>query len=191
MSGYPIALFAHLLSLLLAVVGASLASYAALRLRAAATVDEATQWLVLSVKVVRVFPVASAGLLASGAYMSQSIAGWSEPWVVASLIGLGVIIVLGAGIEGSRVRALRRELRGTGMSGRARRLLRDPVAWSARLATLTLVVAVVFIMTDKPAAATCAAALLAAAILGVLAAVPFWSAPAAARPVATGPDTPR
>ena len=190
MSGYTIALFTHLVSLLLAVAGASLASFVALRLRAATSADEATHWLVLNAKVVRVFPVASLGLLASGAYMTESLWGWSEPWVIASLTGLGTLVVLGAGIEASRARALKWELQAAGLSGRARRLLRDPVAWSARLATLTLLVAVVFIMTDKPRAGACAIILASALIAGVVAAVPFWLSPSSARQ-ATAPEVSR
>lgn len=43
-----------------------------------------------------------------------------------------------------------------------------------------------FVMTDKPSAATCAAALLAAVLLGVFAAVPFWNVPAVAETAAEG-----
>jgi len=186
MPGYSIALFLHLLSLMLAVVGASLATYAALRLRAATTLEEAIPWLALTGKMVRVFPIATAGLLATGAYMTQSLSGWSEPWVLAALVGLGVISLLGAGVERSRGGVLKRELQASGLSDRARHLVRDPVAWSARLTTLTLTVAIMFVMTDKPAAAACAAALVVAVIAGVLAAMPFWNAPTVAGPVAEG-----
>jgi len=82
--------------------------------------------------------------------------------------------------------ALKRELQGSGLSDRARLLTRDPVAWSARLTTLTLTVAIMFVMTDKPAAAGCAAALVVAVIAGVLAAMPFWNASTVAGPVAEG-----
>lgn len=187
MQGYPIALFAHLLSLSLAIVGTSLATYAALRLRAASNVDEATQWLAFTGKVVRVFPIATIGLLATGAYLTWRISGWSEPWILASLIALAAITVLGVGIEGRRGRALRRELQAFGWSPRARHLLCDPLSWSAKLTTLTLLVAVMFIMTDKPSAETCAAVLILAAIAGIFGAVPLWIRPVAEDTVANLP----
>jgi len=180
-NGYSIALFVHLLSLLLACVAATLTTFAALRLRAAGSVGEAMPWIALTGRLVVVFPMASLGLLASGVYMTLERWTWSVPWIDAALAGLGLIMVLGAGVEGSRGRALRSKLESSGMTPAARRLLRDPVAWSAKMTTLTLSAAVVFLMTVKPAATGCASALLVAVLLGVVGAVPMWL-PGGARP---------
>ena len=79
MSAYPLVLFLHLLCLVLAVVGASLAAFAALRLRAATTAGEAAEWLALTRRVARLFPVSTIGLLATGRYMATGISGWSHP----------------------------------------------------------------------------------------------------------------
>lgn len=177
MTGYSIALFFHLLSLLLAVVCASITMYAALRMRSTTCADDARQWLVLNGRIMRLFPVAGLGLLATGSYMAQSISGWSEPWVMTSLSGLGCIVLLGAGVDGNRSRALGRELTVHGFSDRARHLVRDPMAWTAKLTATTLMLAVMFIMTTKPAAITSAAALLVALCAGVLSAFPFWKTP--------------
>ncbi len=177
MSGYDIALFLHLLSLLVAVAVAALSTLAALRLRGATATSEARQWVAFIGKVVRVFPIAIVGLLLTGGYMAQSIGGWSNPWIVAAVFGLVLIAALGAGVEGSRGRLLRRELETAGWSDRARQLTRDPVFWSARGMTLTLVVAVVFIMTAKPSAVGCVVTLAIALVAGVLVAMPLWSAP--------------
>ena len=174
---YPVILFLHLLCLVLAVVGASLAALAAFRLRSAATAGEAGEWLGFTRRVVPVFAVSAIGLLATGGYMAGSTSSLSAPWVLASLTGLIVITVLGAGVEGSRGRALERELQAAGLSDRARRLVRDPVAWSAKMTTFTLLVAVMFIMTAKPSGGACALALVAAVVAGVLGAVPLWTAP--------------
>ncbi len=173
-NGYSIALFLHLLSLLLACVAASLSMLAALRLRGADSVAEAMSWVTLVARVVPCFPVAVLGLLGSGIYMTHQRWTWAMPWIEAALVGLALIVALGSGVEGSRGRALRRELESSGMSSRARRLLRDPVAWSAKVTTLTLVVAVVFVMTAKPAFTGCVAALCVALVSGVLGAIPLW-----------------
>ena len=177
MPGYEIALFLHLLSLLAAVAASALAAFAALRLRVAATADDARQWAAFIGRVARVFPITTVGLLVTGGYMAQGLSGWSNPWIVASLLGLVLITALGAGVEGSRGRLLKRELETAGWSDRARQLARDPVSWSAKGMTLTLVVAIVFIMTDKPTAVGCAVALAIALVAGVLVAMPLWSAP--------------
>lgn len=176
MNGYAIALFVHLLSLLLATVAAALSTLAALRLRSVDSLAAAMPWVTLVGRVVPGFPVAVVGLLGSGAYMTHERWTWSMPWIEAALVGLALIVALGSGVEASRGRALRRELQMAGMSSRARRLLRDPVAWSAKMTTLTLVVAVVFVMTLKPATAGCLVALGLALVAGPLGAIPVWRA---------------
>ena len=176
MNTYAIALFFHLLSLLLATAAASMALFAALRLRSADSAPGAEYWHGLIGRIVRAFPIAVVGLLSSGIYMIHSRWNWKVPWIDAALIGLGLIVVLGTGVEGSRARALKRSLAMEGMSVRTRRLLRDPVAWTAKMMTLTLIVAVVFVMTVKPAAADCAAAIVVALLAGAVAAIPFWRA---------------
>jgi hypothetical protein len=173
-NGYSIALFVHLISLLLACVAASLSTFAALRLRGVRSVAEATPWLTLVGRVVPAFPVAVAGLLGSGIYMTHERWGWSIPWIDAALVGLGLIVVLGNGVEARHGRVLRNALASSGMSPRARRLLRDPLAWSAKMTTLTVSLAVVFVMTVKPAAVECVAALSIAVVAGLLGAVPMW-----------------
>ena len=180
MSTYSIALFGHFVSLLLAVVCTALTGYAALRVCAAGTADDAKQWLALNGRLVRLFPAAGVGLIATGAYMAHSISGWSEPWLLTSVFGLACIIVLHAAVDGSRSRALGRELHIHGLSDRARALARDPVAWTAKLTGPMVMLAVMFVMTTKPQAATGAAALIVAVIVGILGARPFWHAPSMA-----------
>lgn len=171
---YYIALSLHFASLLLACVAATLALHGALGLRRALDAVEAGRWLQFVGRVVRLFPVAILGLLATGAYMTHARWSWSLPWIQASATGLGLVVVLGSGIEAARARALGRELEAHGLSARARRFLRDPVSWSARMMTLTVTLAVVFVMTTKPGAAGAAGALAAALVTGLVAAVPFW-----------------
>jgi hypothetical protein len=176
MNGYAVALFFHLLSVLLATVAASLTMFAALRVRAATSAPEAAQWVGFSEKVVRAFPVAVLGLLITGTYMTHQRWTWSVPWIDAALVGLGLLVVLGPGVQRRRAVALKRELESSGMSPRTRRLLRDPVGWSAKMTEVMLVLAVVFVMTVKPTAAECGATIVVAVVAGVLSAVPMWRA---------------
>lgn len=179
MNGYDVALFVHLLSVLLAAVAASLTTFAAVRVRQAASATDATQWLGTSEKAVRAFPVAILGLLLTGTYMTHQRWAWSVPWIDAALVGLGLLVVLGPGVQRIRAVTLKRELASSGMSPRARRLLRDPVAWTAKMVEIMLVIAVVFVMTLKPAPAECVASMVVAIVVGVLTAIPIWRAPAA------------
>ena len=172
---YSIALFLHLVSLLAAGAGAALAGYAALQLRTATSPAEVARWGMMIGKVVRVFPPATLGLVGTGAYMTQAAWSWSTPWIVAGLVGLAMIVLLGPGLEASRGRALEQEVRARGLSDRARRLLRDPVAWTAKAMTWTLMLAVMFVMSTKPPAWGCAISLLVALLAGATAAAPMWT----------------
>ncbi len=186
MNGYPLALFIHFLSLLVACATASLAMLAALRMRGAAHAEEVLRWINFVRRIVRAFPVAVLGLVGSGVYMVRSGWGWSQPWVQAAVVGLVLIVILGSGVEGQRGRVLWRELEAAGLSPRALRLLRDPLAWSAKMTTLTLVVAVVFVMTAKPGPEGSVAALAAGVLTGVAGAVPFWKEGGVRAPASAG-----
>lgn len=179
MHAYPVVLFVHLLALLLATGAAVLAFFAALQMRGATAPSHVARWGTVVKAVVPCFPVATVLLAGSGAYLTQAQWRWATPWIDAGIAGLVLLVVCGSGVEASRGRALEREVHAAGLSPRARALLRDPVAWSAKLTTLTLMVAVVFLMVTKPPAFGSGLALVVALVLGPLLAVPFWRSPAA------------
>lgn len=177
MDAYSVVLFVHLLALLLASGASVLALFAALQMRGASAPSDVARWARVVKSVVPCFPIATVLLAGSGAYMTQAQWRWTTPWVDAGIAGLLLIVLCGSGVEASRGRALEREVRASGLSVRARALLRDPLAWSAKLTTLTLMVAIVFLMVTKPAALGSALALVVALLAGPLLAVPFWRSP--------------
>jgi hypothetical protein len=174
LDAYSIALYVHLLSLLLATVSATLTTYAAVQLRSSLTRPDGLRWAGMIARAVPGFPLATLGLFASGAYMTATEWTWLTSWIDASIVGLALIVVLGSVVEGRRGRALMTELQRSGISARARALARDPAAWTARMTTLALVLAVIFEMTFKPPAVVAALALVVGVAAGVLAAVPLW-----------------
>lgn len=182
MTGYSAALFLHLLFVLIAGAAAALTTFTILRLRRAKTTDEAIAWLRITAKLVPAFPVSVLGLLVTGGYMTHVRWSWSTPWIDAALVALVLIVAFGSGVEGKRAGMLKKELLAAGLSARARRLLQDPVSWTAKMLTLTLVVAVVYLMTVKPAAVGSAVAIAVALVAGVLIAVPAWRPAGAVAP---------
>lgn len=178
MPAYSVVLYVHLLALLLATGASTVALYAALQLRGAATPGDVARWARVVKAVVPAFPVATLLLLGSGAYLTQVGWGWTTPWIDAGIAGLALLVANGSGVENARGRALAREVRTAGMTERARALLRDPLAWSAKMTTFTLMLAIVFLMVVKPAALGSGLALVVALVLGPLGAVPFWRSPA-------------
>lgn len=190
MGAYSVMLYVHLLALLLATGASVLAFFAALQMRGAAAPPEVARWAKVVKTVVPCFPLATLLLAGSGAYMTQTEWRWTTPWIDAGIVGLALLVVCGSGVEASRGRALEREVRAAGLSPRARALLRDPMAWSAKLTTFTLMLAVVFLMVVKPSALGSALALVVALLAGPLAAVPFWRSPARVGQPATAAHIP-
>jgi hypothetical protein len=180
LSGYTIALFIHFLSLLLATAAMAATFLAAIGLRGATDADEAARSLATIERIVPAFPVATLGLLASGAWMTESSWTWTTPWILGGIIGLVALVVLGAGIDGGHNRALKRELGASGFSAKARAMLCDRTAWAAKLMTMTLLLAVVAIMTLKPSAVGAAVWLVLGVAAGIAAALPFGKARVAA-----------
>ena len=175
MNGYSFALFVHFLSLLLAVAATSLNLQSALILCSAADSEQAFSILQRTRRFRPLFPLATLGLLGSGGFMIHTTWQWTNAWVCCSIAGLLMIVVLGAGVEGSRMRALGRELASGKMTAGARRLQSDPLAWSARFIMVGLIIAVVFLMTTKPRLPDALAILCAAIACGALSAIPLWT----------------
>jgi len=180
MNAYAVALFFHFVSVLIAMAAASAGLLIGLRIRRSGSASEALGWIATMRRIIPAFPVAVVGLLATGGYMTHAHWSWSKPWIDAAVVGLALIIVAGSGVEGGRMRVLQKELESAGVSERARRLLCDPVSWSAKMVTFGLVFAVVFVMTVKPAAVGSVTAIVLGVVAGVLGAVPFWRSAAEA-----------
>lgn len=169
MTGYHMALTIHLLALLLAAGAAATTHFAHALMRRARTLSEAGRWGLAVKSTAHLFPVAVLGLVGSGAYMVSDAWSWSAPWVIASLAGLAAIVLVGDVVNGRNGRAagqaIGRALAHGGdgpVTAEVTRLLESRLALSASFAPTLLMVGVVYVMTNKPGAAGCSAALLAA-----------------------------
>jgi hypothetical protein len=174
MDGYRLVLFVHLCALLGAIGTSALLHFAEVRLRTADTVAAIRMWAGLIETGARVFPLALLVLLGSGAYLVDRGWAWSTGWVDASLVGVAVLFVVGAGVIGGRSRALRRELMNAGddvVPARLAQITREHIAGVASWTNTGLALGIVFVMTMKPALAGSLAALAVAAGLGAVVAL--------------------
>src|SRR5690349_18268741 len=97
MDAYHIALFLHIVTLIVAASATAVTKLAVARRIRARTVTEALEWHELLVSTSKLFPICLAAFLATGAYM-VSVAGartWTAGFVVAGLVG--VVLLLGSG----------------------------------------------------------------------------------------------
>jgi hypothetical protein len=155
MSRYDVALFLHLVGLLAAFGASTVVHVAMTKIRGARTGGEALQWLGLAHAFSRVFPVALATLLATGAWMTHERWSWSAGFVVAGLTGVGFLAVSGGAVEGRRARRLAAALgaRPGDPLAHALPLVQDPVWWCASWCNTGVAIAVVLAMVAKTSVA--------------------------------------
>jgi hypothetical protein len=169
MDGYRLVLFLHLCALLGAIATSAVLHFAETRLRAADTIAAVRTWAGLIDKGARVFPLVLLVLLGTGAYLVDRSWTWSSGWVVAGLVGVGVLFVVGAGVVGGRSRALRRALTDVddgGVPAAVAGIAREHPGGIASWTNTGLALGIVFVMTMKPALVGSLAALVVAAGLG-------------------------
>lgn len=171
MHGYQIALFLHLVALFAAFGASTVIHVSMVKVRSARSGGEALEWLGVAHVLSRVFPVALALLVGTGAWMLHSSWSWSSGFVLAGLTGVVLLFVSGAVIEGTRAGRLARTLAAqpsAPVTG-----ARDLLWWCASWANTGIAVGVAFTMVDKPSTAgafgALAVGLLAGASIGAAA----------------------
>jgi hypothetical protein len=179
MNRYDIALFLHLLALLAAIAASSIVHVSMAKLRAARTGGEGLQWLGLAHAFSRVFPLALAVLVGTGAWMVHGRWSWSAGFVVAGLAGAAFLAVAGGVVEGGRARKLTAALaRDPGAPlDHASSLVRDPVLWSVSWGNTGVALAVVLTMVAKPSLAASFAMLAVGLAAGCMVGLAFRSDP--------------
>jgi len=168
MDTYHIALFVHLLTLIVAASVTAVTKLAAARRLRARTIGEALEWHDLLMSAARLFPVCLVFFIASGAYMLGAAHApvWTSAYVVAGIIGVGLLFASGAflGAKGSAFRAVLAGMASQGADRPAPRMA--PSALVATLPTVNtgIAIAVVFDMVTKPASIATALGVIALGI---------------------------
>ncbi|HEY0996712.1 MAG TPA: hypothetical protein VGD77_12030 [Gemmatimonadaceae bacterium] len=153
MTAYQAALLVHLLALLAASSASALVHFAARRKAQAPGLREALEWGKVVATTARIFPIAVVALVASGAWMTAARWGWSTGWVEAGFAGAVLLLVSGAvlgtrGAADARASVARLQQAGHDLPNDARP---DPVAALLGEANTGLALAIVVVMTLKPA----------------------------------------
>jgi len=110
MDAYHLVLYLHLLSVFVLVGGITLVGVCYARLRAAASLIEATPWATLADQTGWVFPPAILGLFATGAYLTNDRWTWGTSWIAVSIAGLALVTLQGPLAAGPRAKALKHSL---------------------------------------------------------------------------------
>ncbi len=153
MDTYHVVLYIHLLSLLVGFSAGIVEAVCLLKLRGAETLEAALPWGQLAGQIEKAFPVAIVGLYGSGAYMTHHLWSWSNAWIVIPIVGLALLTLQGPLVAGRRGHKLKQALIANGpgpLREEARRLTVDRLLWSAGFSNEGVVLAIVWVMTEKP-----------------------------------------
>ena len=169
MDSYHIALFVHLVTLIVAAGVTAVTKLAAARVARARTVGELQEWHGVLMSAARLFPVCLAFFVASGAYMLGVAHApmWTSAYAVAGLTGVVLLLASGAFL-GAKARAFRDVLAGMARQGADRpapKLVPPRLVKVLPTVNTGIALAVMFDMVTKPASITVALAILAAGIV--------------------------
>lgn len=154
MSWYTVALFAHIVGVLILFISLVLQWLIILRVRHASSVTQAREWSGLVKGITRLAPVSGVLILGAGIYMT--VTAWSllTTWVDVSIAAMGIMMIFSMGVAGRRLRAIQRAAAETSTSdaipAALQARLEDPALWVSIQTAVTVALGIVFMMTTKP-----------------------------------------
>lgn len=174
MSVYSIVVFLHIVGAVGLFIAIGLEWVGLLRLRQAATVEAAREWIAVSGRLGPVFGVSTVLILLAGLYLVITNWGWGIGWVEVALLGTIVFAVLGSAFNGPRGARLDRALSGQRgpISPDLRRQLNDPVLWTSVTTMATGAIGIVFLMATKPGFPGSIVTMIVAIAIGGVASLP-------------------
>ncbi|HEY6218497.1 MAG TPA: hypothetical protein VIV65_00485, partial [Gemmatimonadaceae bacterium] len=107
MDRYHIALFFHVLALVVAAGATAIIKLSLVRRARARTVGEMLEWHTILMRISVLFPISLAVFVLSGGYMvGKAHIAWSTGFVVAGLAGVGVLLAAGTvlGVTGKALK---------------------------------------------------------------------------------------
>jgi uncharacterized membrane protein len=180
MTLFVVVVFLHLLGALALFIGYGIEWTASALFRKAASAEQVRAWL-------RVFkvspPLSGAGLavlLLSGGHLAALSGTMRQGWILATLLGIALALVLGFALILPRMRAIRSSVAAGNepVPASLRSQLADPLLLTAIRIRVLLAIAIVYLMVAKPLFVTSLCALGLSAVIGLLSSLSVWRPPA-------------
>lgn len=174
MNWYTVALFAHIVGVLLLFITLAAQWFITLRLHNAPSLDQVRDSVKLAKQVGKLAPVSAVLILGDGIYMTA--ASWSmlTTWIDVSLAAMVLMSVMSMGVMSRRFAAIGRAVNQVSAEVTPDRLptamrvrLDDPAMWISAQTTLAVALSIVFMMTTKPNLAVSIISVFVALALGV------------------------
>lgn len=168
MDTYRVALFLHVVTLIIAASATAVTKLAVGRRIRARSVAEALDWHNVLVSASRAFPICLASFVITGSYMVSRAGNraWGSAFVVSGLVGVTLLLASGTylGIKGKGLKQVLENLAKDGPDRPAPRLVPPPLVALLPLANTGIGLGVVFDMVMKPTTVSLALGVI---VLGV------------------------
>ncbi|HZU02947.1 MAG TPA: DUF2269 family protein [Ktedonobacteraceae bacterium] len=157
MSFYPLALFAHVLGVLMIFMVIGFEWVSLMRLRSARTIAQVREYTGLITVQERLLVVGGLLLLSGGLYMTATHWGWGTAWILVALVTLLMQGALAVVVHTPRFKAIRAAAEASEGSkessmipARVEQRISDPILWLSVQAHGITALGVLFLMTNKP-----------------------------------------
>ena len=170
---YSIVLFLHIIGAVVMFVAVGITLLAMISMLNSKTTDTLRNWAALAVKLDGLLPFSVILILVPGLYLVFTRWGWGNPWIELSLALLIVMTFMGPIINLRRLKAILNAANAEESALPSAVLLkkvRDRVLWNSVLIMTMLALAIVFLMTVKLSITGSLVAIVAAVVLGLMAA---------------------
>lgn len=164
MDSYRIALFLHVLTLVVAASSGAVTKLAVGRRVRARTIAEALEWHSVLVSASRAFPLCLASFTITGAYMVSRAGAhaWANGFVISGMVGVAFLLGSGTylGIKGKALTQVLENLAKDGADRPVPRLVPPPLVRLLPVLNGGVALGVMFDMVTKPASTSLALAVL-------------------------------
>jgi len=180
MTVYTVVLYAHLLGAVALFIGQGIEWTASSLFRGASSTEQVRAWL----RVFKVSPPLSVigigVLLFSGGYLASLSGAMKQGWIPATLLAIGVALLLGIVVIMPRMNKIRKTLPSLNepVNADLRMRLSDPVLLSAIRIRVLLAAGILYLMVGKMPFTPSLVALLIALVAGLFLSAPVWRRPA-------------
>ena len=172
MTSYNIALFIHIVAVMVAAGATAATKIAAGRRASAKTVGEVLDWHNVLASASKLFPLCLAAFVGTGFYMLNvaNMAVWSNGFVVAGITGVVLLFASGTflGIKGNALKEMLEQLATRGPNQPAPKLVPPRLVAALPLINTAISLAVVFDMAVKPSVPVALGAIALSIGLGAL-----------------------
>jgi len=169
MDRYHVALFLHIVTLIVAASTTAVTKLAVVRRIRARTIGEVIEWHTILMSASKIFPICLAAFVITGSYMLSvaNVHAWTTGFVIAGFTGVAWLLASGIylSMKAKALKSVLENMAKAGVDRPAPKLFPPPLVAALPAVNTGVALAVVFDMATKPASVSVALLIIA---LGVV-----------------------